>query len=42
MNNIIRKAFSNKAVWKALYQTAITILTTLGTVFGLQSCGLVF
>lgn len=30
---------SNKQFWKIIFQAAITILTALGTIFGLQSCG---
>lgn len=29
----------NKEVWKVILQTIITILTALGTVFDLESCG---
>ena len=30
----------NKETWKLIFQTAITVLTALGAIFGLQSCGI--
>lgn len=41
MTSDIQNPQPGKEVWKVLIQTLITILTAIGTVFGLQSCGII-
>lgn len=39
MNSNNQTPNSGKQVWKVIFKAAITILTALGAIFGLESCG---